>query len=369
MRGLLLLLGCAAIAAAQAPSTPSPSSSMDVREYEPKSSLVSPQHPKTRAKYPFIDVHNHPRFPMQAEQARKMLADMDGLNMRIMGSLFVRGGNNERLKSAIDSAQQLAPGRIFFFASPDYSGLDDPGYAQKAAAQLEKDVKLGARGLKVWKDLGLNIKDAKGERIHIDDARFDPLWAMCGRLKVPVFIHTADPKQFWEPIDKNNERWLELQEMPGRRRDPAKDPSWEQLITEQHNVFRKHKNTIFIDAHLGWLGGDLGRLGKLMDECPNVYTEIGAVLAELGRQPRYAREWFIKHQDRVVFGKDTWAPTEYYSYFQVLETADDYFPYYRRRHAFWAMYGLDLPDEVLKKLYYRNALRIIPGLDATGFPK
>lgn len=364
MRVFVLLLGSACLSLAQTP----PASTMDVREYEPKSSLVVPQHPKTRAKYPFIDVHNHPRFPMPAEQAKKMLADMDSLNMKIMGSLFVRGGNNERLKSAIDSAAQLAPNRLFFFASPDYSNLDDPGYPQRAAAQLEKDVRLGARGLKVWKDLGLNIKDSKGQRIPIDDPRFDPLWQMCAKLKVPVFIHTADPKQFWEPIDRNNERWLELQEMPGRRRADS-DPPWEQVIGEQHNVFRKHRNTVFIDAHLGWLGGDLGRLGKLMDECPNVYTEIGAVLAELGRQPRYAREWFIRYQDRVVFGKDTWNPSEYHTYFRVLETADDYFPYYRRRHAFWAMYGLDLPDEVLKKLYYKNALRIIPGLDPTGFPK
>lgn len=363
MRGLILFLGTAGAALAQSPAT-----SMDVRDYEPNSSLVVPQHPRTRARYPFIDVHNHPRFPMAPDQAKKILADMDGLNLHIMGSLFVRGGNNERLKSAIDSAGQLAPGRFFFFASPDYSNLDEPGYAQRAATQLEKDVKLGARGLKVWKDLGLTIKDGQGRRIPIDDPRFDPLWAMCAKLKVPVFIHTADPRQFWEPIDKYNERWLELQEMPGRRRGEA-DAPWEQVIGEQHNLFRKHPNTIFIDAHLGWLGGDLGRLGKLMDECPNVYTEIGAVLAELGRQPRYARQWFIRYQDRVVFGKDTWAPAEYHTYFRVLETADDYFPYYRRRHAFWAMYGLDLPDEVLKKLYYRNALRIIPGLDATGFPQ
>jgi predicted TIM-barrel fold metal-dependent hydrolase len=362
MRGFLSLPILAGLALAQAPKA-----QMDLREYEPKSSLVVPQHQVTRAKFPFIDVHNHPRFPMVAEQANKMLADMDGLNMKIMGSLFVRGGNNERLKAAIEGADKLAPGRFFFFASPDYSNLEDPGYAQRAAAQLEKDVRLGARGLKVWKDLGLNLKDSKGQRIPIDDPRFDPLWAMCGRLKVPVFIHTADPKQFWEPIDKNNERWLELQEMPGRRREESSNPPWEQLIREQHNIFRKHRGTIFIDAHLGWLGGDLGRLGKLMDECPNVYTEIGAVLAELGRQPRFARAWFIQYQDRVVFGKDTWAPAEYHTYFRVLETADEYFPYYRRRHAFWAMYGLELPGEVLKKLYYKNALRIIPGLDRRGF--
>jgi predicted TIM-barrel fold metal-dependent hydrolase len=133
-------------------------------------------------------------------------------------------------------------------------------------------------------------------------------------------------------------------------------------------VFRRHPRTIFINAHLGWLGGDLGHLGALMDSLPNMYTEIGAVLAELGRQPRFARQFLTKYQDRVLFGKDTYQPDEYHTYFRVLETADEYFDYYRRRHAFWKMYGLDLPDEVLKKIYYKNALRIIPGLDASAFP-
>jgi predicted TIM-barrel fold metal-dependent hydrolase len=364
MRGLILWLGVSTLLPAQAPQT-----SLDVREYEPRSSLVVPQSPRTRAKFPFIDVHNHPRFPMPPEQAQKMLADMDSLNMRIMGSLFVRGGNGERLRQAVRSAQELAPGRFFFFASPDYSRIDDPGYGKRAAARFEEDVRLGARGLKVWKDLGLMLRDSQGRRIPIDDPRFDPLWEACARLKTPVFIHTADPRQFWEPVDRFNERWLELMEVPGRRRDPQKDPPWEQLIEEQHNLFRRHPRTMFINAHLGWLGGDLARLGKLMDECPNVHTEIGAVLAELGRQPRFARAWFLRYQDRVVFGKDSWNPSEYHTYFRVLETADEYFPYYRRRHAFWAMYGLELPGDVLKKLYYKNALRLISGLDASAFPK
>jgi predicted TIM-barrel fold metal-dependent hydrolase len=137
---------------------------------------------------------------------------------------------------------------------------------------------------------------------------------------------------------------------------------------EQHNVFRKHPKTMFISAHLGWMGNDLARLGELLDELPNLTTEIGAVLAELGRQPRFARQWLIRYQDRVMFGKDSWAPEEYHVYFRALETADDYFDYYRRRHAFWKIYGLDLPDEVLRKLYYGNALRVLPGLDPARFP-
>ena len=158
-------------------------------------------------------------------------------------------------------------------------------------------------------------------------------------------------------------------EKPERYRDPAIFPAWEDLMAEQHRMFRQHPQTTFINAHLGWLGNDLARLGDLLDELPNVYTEIGAVLAELGRQPRFARDWLIRYQDRVLFGKDSWRPEEYPVYFRVLETADDYFDYYRRRHAFWKMYGLDLPDEVLQKIYFRNALRILPGIDASLFPK
>jgi predicted TIM-barrel fold metal-dependent hydrolase len=215
----------------------------------------------------------------------------------------------------------------------------------------------------------MDLKDSKGERVHVDDPRFDKLFELCAAYKKPVLIHTAEPASFFQPMDKYNERWLELKQIPSRARPPERYPSWETIMGEQQRLFAKHPKTMFINAHLGWLGGNLGELGRQMDRLPNMYTEIGAVLAELGRQPRFAREWFIRYQDRVLFGKDTWAPTEYHTYFRVLESADEYFDYYRKRHAFWKMYGLDLPDEVLKKLYYKNALRLIPGLSAEGFPK
>jgi uncharacterized protein len=139
-------------------------------------------------------------------------------------------------------------------------------------------------------------------------------------------------------------------------------------MAEQHRVFRKHAKTRFINAHLGWMGNDLARLGTLLDELPNVYTEIGAVLAELGRQPRTAREWLIRYQDRVLFGKDIYSPVEYHTYFRVLETADEYFDYYRKRHAHWKIYGLDLPDATLRKIYYKNALALFPQIDRSLFP-
>jgi predicted TIM-barrel fold metal-dependent hydrolase len=222
--------------------------------------------------------------------------------------------------------------------------------------------------LKIYKSLGLEIKDVTGKRVPVDDPRLDPIWAKCGELKIPVLIHSGDPAPFWLPHDRFNERWLELKQFPGRRRY-GKEPSWEQVMNEQFNVFRKHPQTNFISAHMVWLGNDLARLGRLLDEIPNMYTEIGAIIYEPGRQPRFARQWFINYQDRVMFGKDIWAPSEYHVYFRVLETADEYFDYYRRRHAFWKMYGLELPDEVLRKLYYKNALQLIPDIDKSRFPQ
>jgi predicted TIM-barrel fold metal-dependent hydrolase len=194
------------------------------------------------------------------------------------------------------------------------------------------------------------------------------VWAKCGELGIPVLIHTGEPSPFWEPWDEHNERWLELKQFANRRRDDAtRFASFEQTMAEQHNVFRKHPETKFISAHLSWLGNDLDQLGKLLDELPNMYTELGAVIAELGRQPRRARQFLIEYQDRVLMGKDSWEPSEYHVYFRVFETADEYFDYYRKRHAHWKMYGLDLPDDVLRKIYFQNALDVIPGLDRALF--
>jgi predicted TIM-barrel fold metal-dependent hydrolase len=228
---------------------------------------------------------------------------------------------------------------------------------------------MGANGLKIYKNLGMSAKDSKGNRIKVDDPRIGPIWDKCGALGIPVLIHSADPKSFWDPFDENNERWLELKTHPNRKRSETDPAPWEQIIEEQHNMFRQHPKTKFINAHLGWYGNDLAKLASLMDQLPNMYSEIGAVIAELGRQPRVAREFLTKYQDRVMFGKDSWVPEEYETYFRVLETKDDYFLYHKRYHAFWRMYGLDLPDDVLKKIYYKNALKVIPNIDGSSFPK
>ncbi len=342
------------------------SQTMSIEEYEPKSTLVVPQHVLTRAKYPFIDVHNH-QYGLTPEKVDKLVSDMDGINLRIMVNLS--GGYGDKLKQNIDILKDRYKDRFVVFANMDFSNIDAPDYPERVAKQLEEDVRSGAQGLKIFKNFGMDLKDTKGQRIHVDDPRFHLVWDLCARLKIPVLIHTAEPWSFFQPQDRFNERWLELKQFPQRARPPDRYPSWETLLAEQRHLFASHPNTIFINAHLGWLGGNLAELGRLMDQMPNMYTEIGAVLAELGRQPRFAHQWFIQYQDRVMFGKDIWEPTEYDCYFRVLETADEYFDYYRKRHAFWKMYGLDLPDEVLKKLYYKNALRVIPGLSAVGFPQ
>jgi len=180
---------------------------------------------------------------------------------------------------------------------------------------------------------------------------------------------TIDPEQFFEPLDFKNERWLELALFGDRRYPQDRFPSFETLMTERDNLFRRHPKTTFVAAHLGWHANDLARLGKMFDEMPNLYSEVGAVLYDIGRQPRGAHDFFVKYQDRLLFGKDSFQPEEYPYYWRVFETRDDYFDYYRNYHAFWKLYGIDLPDSVLKKIYYQNALKITPALPQTGWPK
>ena len=338
-------------------------------EYDPPSTLVAPEHVITRSKYPFIDVHSH-QFGMASQNLAGTVAEMERMNMMVMVNLSGRGrGSQDHLQRSIENARENYPKRFVVFTNVDFDNVDQPGWKERTLKALEGDVRLGAAGLKVYKSLGMYNRDGEGNRILIDDPRLDPVWAKCGELGIPVLIHSADPKPFWEEMDAQNERWLELKTRSGRKRGDNDPAPWQTIIDEQHNLFRKHPGTKFINAHFGWYANDLKKLGELLDEMPNVYVEFGAIIAELGRQPRYAREFFIKYQDRIMFGKDSWVPDEYVTYFRVLETADDYFPYHKRYHAFWRMYGMDLPDEVLKKVYYKNALKVIPGIDASLFPK
>ena len=334
-------------------------------EYNPTSTLVVPKHLVQKAKFPFIDVHGH-QYRMPTQDLAPVVAAMDTLNMSIMVNLSGRTG--EDLKKSVANIKENFPNRFVVFANINFDGLDGIAWAEKKADQLALDVKSGAKGLKIYKSLGLRNKDVNGKRISIDDVRLDPIWKKCAELGIPVLIHSADPKSFWDDFDKDNERWLELKTHPRRKRNDTNPVSWQQIMNEQHNMFKRHPKTTFINAHMGWYANDLGKLGDLLDAMPNMNVGIGAIIAELGRQPRFAKAFIEKYQDRVLFGKDSWKPDEFPTYFRVLETADEYFPYHKKYHAFWSMYGLDLPDEVLKKVYYKNALRLVPGLDKSLFP-
>ena len=337
---------------------------MDIEEYSPKSTLIVPETSIKRAKFPFIDVHNH-QFDMPLKDLSKLTAEMDSLNMAFMINLS--GFRGLYLQQSLKNVKENAPTRFGLFVNIDFETIDEADFASEQVALIDQAVQDGVMGLKVYKSLGLTDRDENGTRIAVNDPRLDPIWKACGDNNIPVLIHSGEPASFWHPKDKFNERWLELRQKPNRYRDPETNPSFEEVLAEQHDIFRKHPNTTFINAHLGWMGNDLDRLGAHLDTYPNVVTEIGAVLAELGRQPKRARQFFIDYQDRILFGKDSYRVSEYYTYFRVLETDDEYFDYYRKRHAHWKMYGLALPDSILKKLYYKNALRLFPKIDRTPF--
>ena len=337
---------------------------MDIEEYSPKSTLIVKETPLKRSKYPFVDVHNH-QFDMPVKNLANLVAEMDSMNMGFMINLS--GFRGLYLRESLENIRENAPNRFGLFLNIDFEAIDDADFKETQTALIDSAAAAGVMGLKVYKSLGLTSTDSKGNRIAINDPRLDPIWEACGNNKMPVLIHSGEPASFWEPKDKFNERWLELRQKPRRYRDPASNPSFEEVLAEQHDIFKKHSNTTFINAHLGWMGNDLDRLGTHLDTYPNVMTEIGAVLAELGRQPKRARRFFIDYQDRILFGKDSYKVSEYYTYFRVLETDDEYFDYYRKRHAHWKMYGLALPDSILQKLYYKNALDLFPAIDHSLF--
>jgi predicted TIM-barrel fold metal-dependent hydrolase len=328
---------------------------------------VVPEHPVKRAKFPVIDIHSHQPTPISAEQLAKVVSSMDALKLRVLVNLS--GGYGDRLKQGIAAIKNSPHAdRMVLFANVNFENVG-PGFGQRAAAQLKEDFKAGAMGLKIFKDLGLRIKKTDGSRLKLDDPELGPIWEACAEFKVPVLIHTAEPSPFFDTIDMKNERWLELALYKNRRYPEGEFPRFEELIAERDRMFAAHPKTKFIAAHFAYHGSDLGRLAKLMDRLPNVYTETGAVLAELGRQPRAAHAFMVKYQDRVLFGKDSYQPDEFPYFFRTFETTDEYFDYYRDYHAFWKLYGIGLPDNVLKKLYADNARALVPGLASVQMSK
>lgn len=334
-----------------------------ILDYKPNPMLVTEENLVTSAKFPVIDIHSHQRAT--EENMERLVSEMDELNVQVLVNLS--GGSGEELRERVETVRNGPyPDRFRLFANVDFGGVG-PGWGEQAAEQLRRDVEAGAIGLKVFKSLGMTNIKLDGTRLQVDDPELDPVWAMAGELDIPVLIHTAEPPAFFEEPDYSNERWLELALFPSRRNFRPDQVDFETLLQERDRMMLKHPDTKFIAAHFGYHAHDLQRGAEVLDSIPNLYLDLSAVLYDFGRQPRAAREFFIEYQDRLIFGKDAYQPREFPYYWRVFETADEYFDYYRDYHAYWKLYGMDLPDEVLRKIYYENALAVTPGLPTSAY--
>ena len=328
-------------------------------DWQPKSQLVVKETTIMKPKFPVIDIHNHLR---RLEETEKYLEEMDKAGVRMCVSLDGRSAD-DFYKEHLKVSQKIGPDRFLVFFTPDFSRIDDPQFGIKEAKKLEDAVRLGVRGMKISKALGLMVKDKTGKLVAVDDPRIDPIWRKCGELGIPVVIHVSDPVAFHTPTDRYNERYDEL----------GAHPNWsfagdefiyskEEILAQLYRVIEKHSNTIFVSTHMGNLAEDLGRVSMWLEKYPNMYVDIDARISELGRQPYTARKFMIKHQDRVLFGTDTPPTAEAYRvYYRFLETDDEYFDPAPSHHlqGRWMIYGIFLPDDVLEKIYNKNALKIL----------
>lgn len=334
-------------------------------DLQPRSELVTPQHPVARAKFAAIDAHNH--LPVTHPRARGMdwgelVRQMDFLNVQAIVNLS--GGVGDELQENLAALDRAYPGRFYTFCNVDWRGLGEPDWGERAAAQVEADVRAGARGVKIFKSLGLTIRDTDDRLVAPDDPRLAPVWERAGALGVPVLIHVADPVAFFRPLDRFNERWDELHRHPDWHFYGPQFPAFEELIAALYRLIEAHPATNFITAHVGCYPENLGFVSQMLDKYPNFYTDISARIAELGRAPYSARAWFLKYADRILFGTDsTPRMAMYQTHFRFMETADEYFDYAPDAaippQGRWKIYGMDLPDEVLRQVYYDNAARLL----------
>lgn len=329
-----------------------------LKDFQPEPSLHAAVHEIRRAKFPVIDVHTHTNDATgigDRVDPKEMIARMDRLNIKTIVILTGMWGN--KLQTIVDDMVKPYPGRFVVFTQFDWSKIDDPNFSQLMVRQIDDSVARGARGLKVLKELGLGVHDSTGKLITIDDPRLDPAWEECGRIGIPVFIHVADPEAFFHPIDARNERYEELIEHPDWSFYGPQFPSLRELVAERDRIFAKHPHTTFVALHFGSWPENLDFVDQTLQKFPNVMIETGAREGELGRQPRRTREIFMKYSDRIMFGTDEGAAEAMYqNYFRWLETEDEYFPYAQYPlQGRWMIYGLGLPDDVLEKVYHRNA--------------
>jgi len=365
---LYLLLFAAALASAQqSPIGYKPAADADskktilLKDFHPQSALHAAAHEIRRAKFPVIDVHNHTndaRGIGDRVDPNEMVGRMDRLNIKTV--VILTGGWGDDLQKILDTMVKPYPGRFLVMTMIDWSKIDDPNFSQLMVRQLDDSVARGARGLKVLKELGLGVRDKTGKLIPVDDPRLDPVWEECGRLGIPVFIHVADPEAFFHPIDASNERYEELIEHPDWSFYGPQFPSLPELMAQRDRMFAKHPNTMFAALHFGSWPENLDFVEQTLEKFPNVMIETGAREGELGRQPRRTRQLILKYPDRVMFGTDEGASEEMYrNYFRWLETDDEYFPYAQYPgQGRWMIYGMGLPDDVLEKLYHKNAEKL-----------
>jgi predicted TIM-barrel fold metal-dependent hydrolase len=287
---------------------------------------------------------------------------MDACNVRSVVNLDGMWG--DELEANLARYDRAHPGRFVTFAQAEWSLTAGERFGEQMAAQLREGVARGARGLKVWKNLGLHVRDASGRLVAIDDARLGPLWETAAESGVPVLIHVADPVAFFDPVDETNERWEELHEHPDWQFYGQEFPSFATLMEQFERLIASQPRTVFIGAHVGCYAENLGWVSRMLDSYANFHVDIGQRISELGRQPYSARRFFERHADRILFGTDCF-PLEaawYAPYFRFLETDDEYFNYGADPipgQGRWYIYGLNLLDEVLRKVYWGNAARIL----------
>ena len=333
-----------------------------LKDWNPKPMVHLAQREIPRAKFYVIDVHNHVNDAggIHADDVppADVVKAMDAANVRRI--VILTGMWGEALQSVLDKMVKPYPDRFMVFAQMDWSKIDDPNFSQEMVRQLDDAVKRGARGLKVLKDWGLGVRDKSGKLVPIDDPRMDPVWEECGRLQIPVAIHSTDPEAFFTPTDAHNERYEELMRNPSWSFYGPQFPSKQTLLEQRNHVFAKHPKTTFIALHIANWPENLDAVSDWLKQYPNMYVEFGAREAELGRQPRRAYKFFTEFQDRILFGTDAEPVPEMYSnYFRWLETQDEYFPYWGYpEQGRWEIYGLGLPDQVLEKVYHENAEKI-----------
>ena len=385
-RAATALLGSGvAVRAAEAAPKPA-TASLPLKDFQPRSMLHVPETRVPRAKFPVIDIHTHLCWaakqergvPLSEERTHlaptaELLEVMEHSNLQLL--VNVTGGMGAGLRDSVQRYDRAHAGRFLTFTEPWWSRAADPGYAQFQADELGRAKRDGARGLKVLKTLGLYLRErvTSGRLIAIDDRRFDPMWEACAALQLPVDIHVSDPEAFFLPVDRFNERYEELNNHPDWSFHGGDFPSNAQLLEARNRVFARHPGTQFVALHVGHDAENLASVSESMDKFPNMHVELGARIGELGRQPRTARRVFERYQDRILFGTDATPHGDEYPqqlfgnalyeiYYRFLETEDEYFDYAPAAvppQGRWRIYGLGLPEGILRKVYHDNAARLL----------